>query len=1045
MSGQLCTECGAEMPVDSPEGLCTRCLLVAGLKQAADEPETVVADLQSLLTKTASPLGVKLHYFGDYELLEEVARGGMGVVFKARQMSLNRLVALKLISAGALATEDLVKRFKAEAEAAASLAHPNIVPIYEIGEHQGQHYFSMGLIDGPNLREQIEIRKSKIDHPQTVVPLVATVARAVHYAHQRGVLHRDIKPSNILLDAAGEPHLTDFGLAKLVEKESTLTHTNAVLGTPAYMAPEQARGEAKEVTTAADVYGLGAVLYETITGSPPFGGGTSLETIRHVLEKEPRPPSVFNKAVDRDLETICLKCLEKEPGRRYSSAAGLAADLERWLRHEPIMVRPITRPERLRKWVRRRPALAALAATSLLFLVTLSIVTTVASIRLKAGRDGAEANLYVAETALAFTAWDRGSASLPRALLDKQLPGQGRARDLRGFEWYYLDALCENQPRSSFTFAPDSSPQLIFGLDCSPVGHLIAVGQGDGKIRLLDWLAQREVGVMQSQKRWVYSVAFSSDGKRLLTTNPGQFDVWDVEKQKVIAKLLGHSANDHIGVAWSPGDRWIVTTALESLYDREHPGEIFIWDGNTYEKLFALEGHATGPWKPAFSPDGRYLATPHADGTILLWDLNARRPIKRFPRHGDIVSCVRFSPDGQWLASGSMDHTVRLWRVEGAEIAALGSHERPVDSVAFSADGQWLASSSRDRTVKLWDLSKSKSPQTPITLRGHTGRIWSVDFTPDSGMLVTGSLDGTVKLWDIGTLRNMQKTGDNITSLGSAFSPDGRLTARSENGTVIIRAAESEETIHRLPVRSAAFSPDGKVIAAVSGNRGFSIWDAHSFERLTDVPSDAALDSGVAFSPDGRWLLLNHASATAEAVEIRQTAAWRFHMTWKAPATNGFASYSFSSDGQLLAASLTDGSAAVLNVPSQRLARAVRTDLKAKQVVWVPRSKILCIGSADERVRLWNLETDTMTVLPPDAGIVSAVAISPDAKTLAIGSQDGPIKLFNLPTRRELATLKGHLTFVSGLSFSPDGTTLVSVGGDDSRAWRTRRRPEVPQ
>jgi WD40 repeat protein len=1019
-------------------------MLVAGLKPAADPSETVAADLQSLLAKPVSPSGVKLHYFGDYELLEEVARGGMGVVFRARQVSLNRLVALKLISAGALATPDVVKRFKAEAEAAASLSHPNIVPIYEIGEHQGQHYFSMGFIDGPNLREQISNRKSKMVHPQTVVPFVATVARAVHYAHQRGVLHRDIKPSNILLDAAGQPHLTDFGLAKLVEKESILTHTNAVLGTPAYMAPEQARGEAKEVTTAADVYGLGTVLYETMTGSPPFGGGTSLETIRQVLEEDPRPPSIFNKAVDRDLETICLKCLEKEPGRRYSSAAGLAADLERWLRHEPIMVRPITRPERLWKWVRRRPALAALAFTSFLFVVTLLIVTTVASVRLKAGRDGAEANLYVAETALAFAAWDRGSASLPRALLDKQLLRQGRAHDLRGFEWYYLDALCENQPRSLFTFAPDSSPQLIFGLDCSPIGHLIAVGQVDGKIRLLDSLARREVGVMQSQNRWVYSVAFSSDGKRLLTTNPDQFDVWDVEKQKIITKLLGHSAKDHIGVAWSPGDRWIVTTALENLYDREHPGEIFIWDGNTYEKLFALEGHAAGAWKPAFSPDGRYLATPHADGTILLWDLNARRPIKRFPRHGDIVSCVRFSPDGQWLASGSMDHTVRLWRVEGAEIAALGSHERPVDSVAFSADGQWLASSSRDRTVKLWDLSKSKSPQTPITLRGHTGRIWSVDFTPDSGMLVTGSLDGTVKLWDVGTLRNMQNTGDNITSLGSAFSHDGRLTARSENGTVVIRAAESEETIHTLPASSAAFSPDGKVIAAVSGNKGFSIWDAHSFERLTDVPSDGALNSGVAFSPDGRWLLLSGASATADAVEIRQTAGWRFHMTWKAPATSGFASYSFSSDGQLLAASLTDSSVALLNLASQGLARALRTDLKAKQVVWVPRTHTLCIGSADERVRLWNLETDTMTVLTPDAGIVSAVAISPDAKTLAIGSQDGPIKLFNLPTRRELATLKGHLTFVASLSFSPDGTTLVSVGGDNSRVWRTRRRPEVP-
>ena len=308
MTGQLCAECGAEIPVDSPEGLCTKCLLLAGLKQAPEETQPTAVDLQSLLAKPASPLGVKLHYFGDYELLEEVARGGMGIVFKARQISLNRLVALKLISAGALATPELVKRFKAEAEAAASLTHPNIVPIYEIGEHQGQHYFSMGLIEGLNLRQalsQTRNPKSEIrNEPEPVhlsgyetchaARLVSTIARAVHYAHQRGVLHRDIKPSNILLDAHGEPHLTDFGLAKLIEKESTLTHTHAVLGTPAYMSPEQARGDTKNVTTAADVYGLGAVLYESLTGSPPFAGGTSMETIRQVLEQEPRRPSVLN-------------------------------------------------------------------------------------------------------------------------------------------------------------------------------------------------------------------------------------------------------------------------------------------------------------------------------------------------------------------------------------------------------------------------------------------------------------------------------------------------------------------------------------------------------------------------------------------------------------------------------------------------------------------------------------------------------------------------------------------------------------------------------
>jgi eukaryotic-like serine/threonine-protein kinase len=253
----------------------------------ADEPQ-----VQSPHPPTRHPDTLRIRYFGDYELIEEIARGGMGTVYRARQASLNRPVALKLISAGALATPELVKRFHAEAELAASLTHPNIVPIFEIGQHDGQHYFSMGLIDGPSLRKHLN------GHPmptREAAALMATVARAVHYAHQRGVLHRDLKPSNIVLDREGTPHLTDFGLAKLVEGQSTLTHTNAVLGTPSYMAPEQARGATKEVTTAADVYGLGAVLYETLTGSPPFAGGTSVETIRQVLDQEPRRPSLWNR------------------------------------------------------------------------------------------------------------------------------------------------------------------------------------------------------------------------------------------------------------------------------------------------------------------------------------------------------------------------------------------------------------------------------------------------------------------------------------------------------------------------------------------------------------------------------------------------------------------------------------------------------------------------------------------------------------------------------------------------------------------------------
>src|SRR5262245_41922285 len=361
MTGGLCFSCGAEIPADCPEGLCTKCLLLVGLNQPAAQPETVATDLQSLLAKPASPLGVKLHYFGDYELLEEVARGGMGVVFRARQISLNRIVALKMILAGQLASPAAVQRFKTEAEAAANLDHPNIVPIYEIGEHEGHHYFSMRFFAGGTLTQEMARQEFT---PHRASPLITTVARAVHYAHQRGILHRDLKPGNILLDAKGQPHVTDFGLAKALGAEGDLTRTSAILGTPSYMSPEQASGHAKQLTTSSDVFSLGAILYELLTGRPPFQGASAVETLRRVTEEESRRPRSLNPQVDADLETICLKCLQKEMAQRYASADALADDLERWLRHEPIHARPSSTFERAVKWAKRNPATAALTAVS---------------------------------------------------------------------------------------------------------------------------------------------------------------------------------------------------------------------------------------------------------------------------------------------------------------------------------------------------------------------------------------------------------------------------------------------------------------------------------------------------------------------------------------------------------------------------------------------------------------------------------------------------------------------------------------------------------
>ena len=376
---RVCRKCGAKIFSDAPEGLCTGCVLETALSIV---PESVAAGddcgparnveakeaAQSKKTVRAAKL---LGELGDYELLEEIGRGGQGVVFRARQKSLNRIVALKVIGLGQWATKAHLRRFRLEAEAAASLDHLCIVPIYEVGERGGQCYFSMKFIEGGQLDEVVKHTPMSI---RQAVELIAKVARTVHYAHEHGILHRDIKPGNILLDTKSEPHLTDFGLARLVETESTVTRTLEVLGTPSYMAPEQAAGSNTKVTNATDVYGLGAVLYQLLTGHPPFAGGTTYETIKLLLETEPRLPRLWNPKIDGDLSTICLKCLEKDPQRRYCSALALAEDLERWLKHEPIRATRTGVFARGRKWVRRNPTAAGVAVLSLALISAIGVI-----------------------------------------------------------------------------------------------------------------------------------------------------------------------------------------------------------------------------------------------------------------------------------------------------------------------------------------------------------------------------------------------------------------------------------------------------------------------------------------------------------------------------------------------------------------------------------------------------------------------------------------------------------------------------------------------
>jgi serine/threonine protein kinase len=639
-----------------------------------------------------------LYYFGDYELLEEIARGGMGVVFKARQVSLNRLVALKLISAGNLATDALVKRFKAEAEAAASLAHPNIVPIFEIGEHQGQHYFSMGLIEGPNLRQAllsrgnrreetsgIETHASALEadtksdrflrlritayEPKEAAKLLSDVARAVHYAHQHGVLHRDIKPSNILLGASGTPHLTDFGLAKLIEKDSTLTLTNAVLGTPAYMAPEQARGDTKSVTTAADIYALGAVLYEMLTGSPPFGAGTTLETIRQVLEHEPRPPSLFNPDVDRDLETICLKCLEKEATRRYGSAEALADDLDHWQRSEPIRARPSTRFERLRKWVLRRPAMAALYAALLLAVMAGALGITWQWRRAEMQTKSLRQSLYVSDIRSAWQSFREGDAQRSRDILDKYVTGSGHDDDPRSFEWRYLRALTESQELCRIPFHSLSARY-------SPDGRYVALAGADGTVAILDARSRKKIRSIAAFEKACWDLAFSPDAKILGVTSRGQMlcSLFQLEPLELLRSIP--QAQEAFGITFDPTGNAFATISCSPL--KLKPPQIQVWKGKA-DSPFNIEGHAAYATRVRFSRDGQMLATSGSDGAVKVWDPATGSELFQIGVQRGLVLGLRFSPTTNLLAVGDGHSVVMLWSLSPQSqklFSTLVAHQR---------------------------------------------------------------------------------------------------------------------------------------------------------------------------------------------------------------------------------------------------------------------------------------------------------------------------------------------------------------------------------
>jgi WD40 repeat protein/serine/threonine protein kinase len=808
-----------------------------------------------------SAAGQRLRYFGDYELLEEIARGGMGVVWKANQLSLNRRVAVKMILAGVLASPAEVQRFRLEAEAAANLEHPNIVPIYEVSSHDGQHYFSMKLVEGGSLAQWIadwspltlpsppgaggeghkvtlapyggegRVRGPMANCQKDCARLMAQIARAIHHAHQRGVLHRDLKPSNILLEfppsnppengksaicnlQSAIPYVSDFGLAKRVAADGSPTLSGAIVGTPNYMSPEQAQGQ-RGISTAADVYGLGAILYEILTGRPPFAGATPLETLQQLVDREPQPPRALNPLLDRDLETVCLKCLQKQPAKRYESALALAEDLERWLNGEPIRARPVRPWEHVHKWVRRRPAAAALVAVSLVATASLLALGVLYNARLQEAltqteaarseasgkRDEAEENLYMAQMRLVSRASQDGNGALVHDLLEQLQPRQAEDRDRRGWEWHYFKRLHSPEAhvhRLAPEPAGEDAGELQFTTELTADRRRLVVLSRNAADEYRGRLWDLETGQIADVKMppgTIFGPVLSSDATRVASFS-------DLRGTPDPLKL-GASTTGFLGLAGGLGPWQVLASALalQSESGEDSTGTLQVRDFSTGRPVLTVKGmRPVGLVSSvAFSRDSRRLATAEetADGKgtgiIRIWDLSRGRELCSIPNGPPWYSSPTFSPDGTRLVAVSSNSplspqplTGKVWDLTtGKELRSFPIRDYVL--AEFSPDGTRLivhgySLGSRDRIVRLIDL---KSGRDVLAL--PEGR-WVFSFSSKGNLFAYVDEAGVVNLWDAateGVVRRFQAQQHDVA--GVVFSPDDTLLATgATDGTIKI-------------------------------------------------------------------------------------------------------------------------------------------------------------------------------------------------------------------------------------------------------------------
>jgi WD40 repeat protein len=956
--------------------------------------------------------------FGDYELLEEIARGGMGVVYRARQISLDRIVAVKMLLFGQFSSDEFVRRFKTEAEAAAALQHPNIVAIHEIGEHEGTHYFSMDYVEGRSLAELV--REGPMP-AREVAGRLQILAHAVHYAHQRGVLHRDLKPSNVLIDASGNLRLTDFGLAKRFEPGSDLSVSGQLIGSPNYMPPEQAAPDRGPVGPASDVYSLGAVLYHLLTGRAPAVADSLESTLLAVLHDEPIALRLLNRSVPRDLETICLKCLQKNPLRRYASAEALAEDLGRYLRGEPVQARPAGWIEKLFRWCCRKPAVASAIA----LLGVIAIGSALTANHLLSLHQIARWDKYVSEMSRAQYEWQQHHFAEAFFHLQRQVP-RGNEPDLRGFEWRHLWSLTRGNCLSRLPLHPD----VVSWLGFSPDGRSLATFGWDSTNAIQIW------DVANRRRRWAIrdgtSVGgFSADGKLFVA---GRADDSIASYNAGNGELLTVLREAGDIVAFAPEAKRVVTMDPNRVLNVRdlQSGRATMSLTNAARRFFDVGRNAP----VAITSDGRWLALVRAgdpaepkDRGIELWSV-ASGAMEKFLPHARQIRIVQFAPGCRSLAVADGDGEVVLWNWEGGVTRSIHAHALPVQSLAFSPDGQALATGASDETIKLWDLRTLA--QKPNRFDGQMSSVWALAFSPNQPLLASGGRDMPVNLWEL----NGQREPGAITNLNSeklgnfVFSPDSRLMAGGCKDNHV-RVWEVGTSLEKYDLRgvgyAVAFSRDGRRLLVADAGGAADWWDFVAGTRQR-VPAHEQLGeiTCVELSPDPRIAALGHKGGTIQLLEIdtgKVLGTYEGH-------SDAVLSLSFTPDGRGFASGGRDKEIRLWDVNVTNHSRQVCSEHKGgvAGLAISGDGRMMASGCSANTIKFWDLRHPDRSLGARSwhRSAIRTLAFSPDGQRVASGSEDHSVKLWDFATRRELASFQFDAA-IRLATFSRDSNYLAVV------------------